>query len=536
MDMTYARSSGMNRSPWKALGGLAALLVLGTVACTDPSVAPKSTITGANFFNDPNSYVQFLAKIYGGLALSGQAGPTGQPDILGIDEGFSQYLRLYWEHQELPTDEAVIGWNDIGLPEMNTQTWTSSSTMVVAMYYRIFFQVGMANEFLRQTTDAALAGRPGITPALKTQIQLYRAEARFLRALSYWHGIDLFGNIPLVTENDPLGATPPKQSTRGAIYTFIVSELTAIASQLPAPSAATYGRATAPAAQMLLAEVYLNAGVYTGTPHWAEALAAAQAVINAGSYSIDTSYRHLFLADNKTSPEMIFPIPQDGLRTQTWGGVTFLTHAACGGSMSNTTYGIDGCWWGLRLKPEAYNLYATGDKRSAYFYTTNQTVAVTTIGDFHSGIAAPKYQNVTLAGAPGSNTTFVDTHFPVFRLAEAYLIYAEAVLQGGGGTRAQALAYVNLLRERAYGGTSGDITDLQLTLDFILAERGRELLWEAHRRTDLVRFGRFTGGTYLWAWKGGTMAGTATDTHINLYPLPASELIANPNLTQNPGY
>ncbi len=266
----------MNISQWKVLGGVAALLLLGTVGCTDPTVAPKSTVTGANYFNDPNSYVQFLAKVYGGLALSGQAGPTGQPDIAGIDEGFSQYLRLYWEHQELPSDEAVIGWNDIGLPEMNLQTWTSSSTMVVAMYYRIFFQVGMANEFLRQTTDAALAGRPGITPALKTQIQQYRAEARFLRAFSYWHGIDLFGNIPLVTEADPLGATAPKQSTRAAIYSFIVSELTAISSQLPAPGAATYGRATGPAAQMLLAEVYLNAGVYTGTPHWAEALAAAQ--------------------------------------------------------------------------------------------------------------------------------------------------------------------------------------------------------------------------------------------------------------------
>src|SRR5258708_24181906 len=229
MNMTHARSSGMNISKWKVLGGVAALLLLGTVGCTDPTVAPKSTVTGANYFNDPNSYVQFLAKIYGGLALSGQAGPTGQPDIAGIDEGFSQYLRLYWEHEELPSDEAVIGWNDTGLPEMNLQTWTSSSTMVVAMYYRIFFQVGMANEFLRQTTDAALAGRPGITPALKTQIQPYRAEARFLRAFSYWHGIHLFGNIPLVTEADPPGPTPPNPGTPAAIFTLILSELTPLA-------------------------------------------------------------------------------------------------------------------------------------------------------------------------------------------------------------------------------------------------------------------------------------------------------------------
>ena len=109
-------------------------------------------------------------------------------------------------------------------------------------------------------------------------------------------------------------------------------------------------------------------------------------------------------------------------------------------------------------------------------------------------------------------------------------------MRGGGGSAAQALAYVNALRERAYGGTSGDITAAQLTLPFILAERGRELLWEAHRRTDLIRFGEFTGGNYVWAWKGGTQAGTATDSFRDLFPIPESELVANPNLKQNPGY
>src|SRR5512143_107777 len=203
----------MNTRTWQALSVAAALFTLGLAACTDTTVEPKSTITDANIFNDPNSYRAFLAKIYGGLALSGQQGPAGQADIQGIDEGFSQYLRLYWETEELPTDEAVIGWGDIGLPEMNTQLWSSSSNMVVAMYYRIYFQVGMANEFLRQTTDDQLNSR-GVTSTLKATIGTYRAEARFLRALSYWHGMDLFGSIPVVTETDPLGSTPPKQATR----------------------------------------------------------------------------------------------------------------------------------------------------------------------------------------------------------------------------------------------------------------------------------------------------------------------------------
>ncbi|HVH10899.1 MAG TPA: RagB/SusD family nutrient uptake outer membrane protein, partial [Gemmatimonadales bacterium] len=259
------------------------------------------------------------------------------------------------------------------------------------------------------------------------------------------------------------------------------------------------------------------------------------AVIASGAYSLDTSYHHMFLADNNTSPEIIFAIPFDGLRTQTWGGTTFLVHASVGGSMSANNYGIDGGWWGLRLKAQADSFYAAGDRRSGYLYTTGQTVDVSAIGDFTKGIAAPKFQNVTSTGAPGSNKTFPDTDFPVFRLGDAYLIYVEANLRGGGGSAATALTYLNAIRQRAYGNTTANFAALPV-VDTLLAERGRELLWEAHRRTDLVRFGLFTGGTYLWQWKGGSHTGAATDAHLNIYPLPASELIANPNLQQNPGY
>jgi hypothetical protein len=508
----------MNRKPRRALTVAAALLILGA-GCTDTTELPTSTIGAGEFFNDPSSYRAFLAKIYAGLAVSGQQGPAGNPDISGIDEGFSQYLRLYWEAQELPTDEAVIGWGDVGLPEMNTQLWASSNSFVVAMYYRIAFQVSMANEFLRQTTEEKLTER-NASSELKANIQVFRAEARFLRALSYWHGIDMFGNIPLVTEADPVGSatSPPKQSTRQVLYDFVVSELTAIQADLPsAVGSGTY------------------AEVYTGTPQYAQALAAAQAVI-AGPFTLDPSYRHLFQADNNTSPEIIFPVVQDGKRTRTFGGVTFLTHAACGGSMNSADYGFDGCWGGLRLKQQAYKRYAPGDSRAAYFWTDGQTDSVISISNFNNGIAAPKYENKTSSGKAGSDPTHPDTDFPMFRLGDAYLVYAEAHLRGGGGDRAQALAYVNALRERAYGNTSGDITDTDLTLPFILDERSRELLWEAHRRTDLVRFRVFTGGDYLWSWKGGAPGGTATETFRDLYPLPASELTTNPTLTQNPGY
>lgn len=520
------------RTP-KMVALAAAVLCLAS-ACTDTVVEPKSTVTTANVFNDPSAYRAFIAKVYGGLAVSGQQGAAGQGDISGIDEGFSQYLRLYWEAQELPSDEAVIGWGDVGLPEMNTQLWAASNTFVVSMYYRIYFQAAMANEFLRQTTDAELGKRGNVSASLKAEIATYRAEARFLRALSYWHGIDLFGAIPLVTENDGIGATPPKQATRTEVYNYVVSELTAIIPSLPPVGASSYGRATGAAASMLLAKLYLNAGVYTGTANYAGVLTALAPVLSA--YSLDANWRRIFQADNNTSPEIIFAVTQDGKRTQTWGGMTFIVHAACGGDMNPSNSGIDGCWWGLRLKPQAYNRYAAGDARASFIFKTNQTLEVTSIGDFQKGYAAPKFSNLTSGGQAGSHPTHVDTDFPMFRLSDAYLMYAEAVLRGGGGTRPQALSYINALRTRAYGNASGNIADADMTLDFVLDERGRELLWEGHRRTDLIRYGRFTGGSYLWSWKGGSQAGTSTASFRDLYPLPSNELVANPNLKQNTGY
>lgn len=532
MKLELSRRDGiMYRKVRFALIGAAFMLNLGVTACTDPATQPRSTITDELIFTDESSYLAFLAKLYAGLSTTGQQGPAGNKDISSInDEGFSQYMRLYWEHQELPSDEAVLAWNDGAVQDFNGAVWGPSNDFLSGMFARVFLQITWANEFLAQTTDEKLDER-GVSATLRTQIQQFRAEARFLRALSYWHAVDLFGPVPIVEVNDP---TPPNQNTRVEVYNFIVSELTAVLPDLPSAGSGTYGRATKEAAQMLLAHVYLNGEVYTGAPHYAEALAAASAAI-AGPFTLDPDYAHLFQADNNTSPEIIFPVTQDGVHSQSYGGVTFLIHASCGGSMDPGVYGVDGCWWGLRLKPEAYNLISA-DPRHTYLYTTGQTVAIASLTTFTDGIAAPKYTNKTSGGATGSNTTFPDTDFPMFRLADAYLIYAEAHLRGGGGDPTTALNYVNAIRQRAYGDNSGDITAPELTLQFILDERGRELLWEAHRRSDLIRYGLFTGGTYLWSWKGNVQAGQSTPPHLNLYPIPASQLSANPNLTQNPGY
>jgi hypothetical protein len=337
-----------------------------------------------------------------------------------------------------------------------------------------------------------------------------------------------------VTEADPLSATPPQQATRADIYNYVVGELNDIIADLPPKGLSTYARATPEAAHMLLAKLYLNAGVYTGTPNYSGALAEAAAVI-AGGYTLDPSFVHNFQADNNTSPELVFVAAQDGNSTQTWGGMTFLIHAGCGGSMSASNYGIDFCWGGYRMKQQAYRLFGAGDGRAAFFWTTGQQDSVADRGNFSHGIAAPKFTNKTSGGANGAQSGMVDTDFPIFRLADAYLIYAEANIRGGGGNAGTALNYLNAIRQRAYGNTSANFAALP-PVDAILAERGRELLFEAQRRTDLVRFGLFSGGTYLWAWKGGSPGGAALGTFRDIYPLPANELIANPNLTQNPGY
>lgn len=526
---------------------LAVLLSAATAGCTDVAVNPKSQADASDVFAEDGSYQSFLAKLYGGLNVTGQQGPAGNADLGQIDEGFSQYIRLYWQMQELPTDGAVIAWNDGNVQELNTMTWSASNGFSSAMYARIFFQVSMVNEFLRQSTEERLDAR-NVSPSVRDQMPQWRAEARFLRALSYWHGIDLFGNIPVVTEDFPRGGTPPEQDTREDVFAFVEQELLDItaadgAETLPPIGQAEYGRADRGAALVVLAKLYQNAPVFIGEDRSAEVVDRTAQIIDSGQYSLEADYHDLFLADNHTSNEIIFAVPQDGNRTQHFGGTTYLTHAAVGGNMDPSTFGLDFGWAGLRTTQNTVNLYASNDTRPVFentpgtqFFTNGQSLAINSLTSFNNGYAVPKYQNVTSNGQEGSDPTFPDTDYPMFRLADVYLMHAEAVLRGGGGSVDQAVALVNALRERAVGDDSANITASELTLDFILDERGRELLWEATRRVDLIRFGRFTGGDYLWPWKGDVQEGTSTPEHLQLYPLPSSELLANPNLEQNPGY
>jgi hypothetical protein len=701
----------------------------------DPNV-----LTPDNVYNTPTGIKQVLAKCYAGLSVTGQQGPAGNADIAGIDEGFGEYIRMFWYHQELPTDEAVISWNDQTVKNFHSLDWTSSDVFVAAMYYRIYYEVCLCNEFIRESTDAKLSGYGITKPSDLSNIHYYRAEVRFLRALSYYHALDLFGNVPFVTENDKVGKFFPTQKKRADLFTYIESELKAIEPLMVNAKTNEYGRADKAAVETLLAKLYLNASVYTGTDRSADCITYCNNVINSG-YALDSNYQWLFLADNNLSNEIIFPVEFDGLRTQTYGGTSFILHAAVGGSMVPSDYGIAGGWAGTRvtsaffhlfypnlkdvpwhsptppknpksypiiyvpgsyqgwnpantstvlasvgsnsqyegylnfktdnvqfkicpapnwnhswggangiLDPNGANITAgvagyykinvdtaaltyslvsttwgvVGDAtpggwntdsqmtydtttgtwsvvldltvgslkfrangawtisygsngngilessggniavttagtytitmklgipdytysivRNSYdhramFWTNGQTLDINDIGNFNDGYAVTKWKNVTRNGAPGSNLNYEDIDFPMFRLADVYLMYAEAVLRGGsGGNLGTALTLVNDLRTRAYGDNTGNITADQLTLPFILSERGRELYWEGYRRTDLVRFGELTTSTYLWPWKGGVSSGMSTDAKYNIFPLPAADVSANPNLKQNPGY
>ena len=506
-------------------------------------------LVGDAAFEDPAAYEQFLAKLYAGISLSGQEGPAGSPDLAGLDEGFSNYLRLYWKMQELTTDEAIIGWNDGTIQDLHNQVWTSGNEFIRTMYSRIMYQVALCNEYLRQTTDGKLDSR-GVDADLRAEIQIYRAEARFLRALSYWHAMDLFANPPFVTEEDPIGAFLPPQIQRSDLFAYIESELLDIIgdmAQANADPVVYYGRADRAAAWMLLAKLYLNAEVYTGTARYADALTYVNNVIGAG-YSIDTSvpYFHSFLADNSSNgaeSEVIFTIPFDGLRTQAFGGMTFMTHAPVGGTMNDVAtsfFGINGGWFGLRTTPTFVELFPgeeNSDDGRALIWTDGQNRDIMTVSMFTDGYGLFKYRNVDVEGNQGSDTSgdHTDIDFPMFRLADAYLMYAEIVARGAGGDANTAATYVNMLRERAYGDTSGNISAGDITLDFVLDERGRELYWEAHRRTDLIRFNQFSDNG-VWQWKGGVQPGTTTESFRDIMPIPETDLGLNTNLEQNPGY
>ncbi|WP_217605516.1 RagB/SusD family nutrient uptake outer membrane protein [Chitinophaga sp. GbtcB8] len=514
--------------------------VLFTGCAKDLNLKPLNSNIADVQYATPLGYKQVLAKVYGSYSLVSSTG-VGNSDVNvpGItDAGTTDFLRAYWNLQELTTDEAKCAWNDANLQSYHNFNWTSSNIFINALYSRCLFSITICNEFIRESTDEKLASR-GIGGKDADDIKHYRAEARFVRAFQYWVLMDLFGQPPFVTDQDPIGKFIPKQISRTELFTYIETELKAIDGELVPPRGNEYGRADQAAAWALLARMYLNAAIYTGTAHYADAITYATQVINAG-YVLMPHYKNLFMADNNVNnTEMILPISYDATHSQNYGGTTFLICSGHGTNVAdNAKAGIPGGGWSgnraTKNLPQAFGDYSgNADKRAMFGLGS---LEISDVLNFNAGLGVTKFNNVNSDGSTpySPNGVLVSVDFPLFRLAEMYLIYIEAVKRNGGGSEATALEYFNRLRARAYENDNGKVTSF--SLEDVFNERQRELYWEGFRRTDLVRFNRFTSGSYLWPWKAGVAGGAGADAHYNVFPIPSSEIISNTNLVQNANY
>ncbi len=475
---------------------------------------------------DEAAYTSFLASLYTGFATSGYYGANGDPSISGLDGGASQYIRGLFHHSELTTDEAVCGWNDQTIKNFHWMNWTTDDTFIYAFYSRIFMQVSAANEFIREAMASDVTF---------SQKEEFIAEARVLRALAYFHAIDNFGNVPFADETSVVGAFP-SQISRVELFNWLERELTDLIndSALAGARANGFARADKGVAKFLLAKLYLNAKVYTGTDRYNDCATVLGSLMNDG-YSLHTTpngdifnaYQDLFLADNnKCTDEIIFAIEQDGINTTSYGATNYLIFASTGGEMDPAAMGISSGWGGLRTTPEFYDKFTGTDARNL-FYTATQQKSIDDLGEFSHGYAFMKFRNIKSDGNPGQELGFVDTDFPMMRYADVLLMAAECALNGAS---IDGLGAFNQVRARA-GLPAVTALNAQLILD----ERGRELYQECWRRSDLIRFGQFTSG-YNWQWKGNVKEGKDVESYRTLFPIPDSDRLANTGLQQNQGY
>ena len=499
-------------------------------SCTNElETEPKYELTLEELLiRDPNAVEGLLSRMYSTFALSSVSGP-GDSDIAGANAGESPFIRGLVNLNDFTADGMKNRWGDNGLDQLTTTSgWNSNNKFFKYVYDRIYYTIP-------QTTNLILILKQKVDVANEDQ---YVSELRFLRALSYYYLIDFFGKGPLVNDQTYGSATPLPEASRAELFTFVESELKDIESKI-APTN-SYGRANQAVVQMLLAKLYLNAEVYTGTARYNDAGTYASKVIANGGYQLESNFVKNFRADNNLSKEIIFPLIADATSSQSFGNTTYIVNGNLNSiTMNLATYGAAEGWGGHRATKSWYGLFgsnatslaASTDVRAKQFWLTGHNFEMSDYKEWTDGYPSIKFSNKNTDGS-GGVTAFSSTDFPLFRLADTYLIYAECALRGASTANiAQGLTYVNQVRVRSNASALPTIT-----LQNILDERGRELGLEGVRRQDLIRYGRFTGATYLWPWKGGAVNGTSISSNYNVFPIPASALQANPNLTQNSGF
>ncbi len=509
---------------------IAVLTALLVSSCTgDLDQKPVIGTTSETVYSSVDGYRSVLAKIYSSYSLIGAERGGGSSDI--SSETGQDMLRVLFNMQELPTDEAAYKYmSGDNLTDLSYMQWNANDTWVSDTYYRLYYIIALSNEMLRYCDESSIAG---FSESDRAEITGYALEARFMRAFTYFYVMDLFGKGPFVDQNSPMTGYIPEVYTASQLYDFIISEIEAIAPMMPERPA--YARAGRAAAWALGARAALNAETYTGQSHATEAIAYCKKIM-ALPYSLEPDHTKLFNADNdRRTNEIIFAFATDNANSATWGSATYIIAGSCPNDGDDVTglYGVGTAWGNFSTRGELTSLFDDGDKRFLFLTKDRQEFFTEGIETASQGYRSYKWTNLDDEGNQACITDIgVNTDFPIFRLAEIYLTAAEAVVRGGEGmSRTEALALVNAVRERAYGDDSGNISDAQMNLTFFLDERARELYYELHRRTDLIRFGRFAGDRYIWQWKGGVLDGRAVDTRYNLYPIPASEISANPKLT-----
>lgn len=508
---------------------------------------------------DEQGYLQGLAKIYNTMSTHELT------DISGVDGGATSITRAFWACQEITTDACLCAWgNDGWVRAMNYNTWTDAENEAVfGVFFRSLQAISYVNEYIRQTENDKLDMR-GVSEEVKARVQQFRAEARLIRAWYYWMAMDVFGAVPFATEDTPFGAEAPEQKPREFIYDYIVGELEDLASDESALPAAqsNYPRVDKGSALGLLARIYLNAEVYSGEPAWDMAKQTCERIFGLG-YGLSEDYASLFRGDNGENmdarKEFLMVVPFDSHQQQSYGGTSFLVFAAQNeaNDLPARPLGALGAWGGIRTTYEYaqkfFNVsnpnYETGeytcaDKRGIFHIKGRyeKIASHEEVINFLYGWSCWKYNNVPHDMTAeefyeaAANESFVDIDFPVVRLGEIYLIYAEACVRLNQGNLAQSKMDELAVRT--------GVPAIQLPAswdnaarDLFLGERARELMWESHRRTDLIRYGLFSSAEYLWPFKGGeSPVGQAFPAYKELFAIPASQIAANPDLVNPEGY
>lgn len=521
--------------------------------------------------SSPTLLLNEAMECYQSMATSGQSGP-GSSIISGLDNGRGQYTRAIFMMNEFPTDECIWIWKDDGIYDLVTNTFDATNGNIYGTYSRLYAHIALCNQFLADSEGN-----------LEPEIVNLRSEIRTLRAMSYYWVLDIFGKASMA-----LGApngTAPEQYARHDVYKWLEGELVDIVDNGTFSDTPIYGRVGKDAAEGLLARLYLNAEVYTKddpagvTSAWDKCAARCENIIarhSGGGYlnsGLADEYLHLFCRDNKDfmpggtmedQNEILWGIPFDHDRLQSYGGTMFLINGALAdeGGMSGLDFGCSNVWKCMKAPKEFSQNFTASDKRWSLWVKgkiqykdadgkdaeKEYKIDNTEFGTWGDGYVCvkwtglnrgtgyfPKY-NKTAEKIFSSNITstqFTDTDLALIRLAEIYLNYAECTLHGAGN-KATGLQYVNLIRSRAglNAWTNADFTN-----EAMLAERSRELYWELTRRSDLVRFNKFTGpDQMLWSWKGNELEGNAIGTRYDVMPIPANVLAAQPEFKQNTGY